>query len=337
MQEISGGGGVDAPVGGSSERAPYLTRAPTVKRKAVAPFVAGVSLRGFHFPLNLASLMLPRFSIITPSFRQLDWLKLCAASIADQAGPTVEHIVQDAGTGPDLEAWAAGQKSLTLHVEKDRGMYDAVNRGLRRASGEILAYLNCDEQYLPGTLAAVAEYFSQHPEVDVVFGSVVVVDGAGRYTCSRAALTPLENHTWVCTLAVFTAATFFRRHLIDDEQLFFSDDWRDVGDAAWVLELLRRKIHMGVLGRTTTAFADTGDNMNMKPNALAEQVRLRESAPGWMQKLRPLWTMQHRLRRLALGVYWPKPLSYAIYTHESPSARQTFDVAKPTFLWRGRF
>ena len=281
--------------------------------------------------------MRPQFSIITPSFRQLDWLKLCAASIADQTGATFEHIVQDAGTGPELEAWAAGQKALTLHVEKDRGMYDAVNRGLRRASGEILAYLNCDEQYLPGTLAAVAEYFSQHPEVDVVFGSVVVVDGAGRYTCTRAALPPLEYHTWVCTLAVFTAATFFRRRLLDEEKLFFSDDWRDVGDAAWVLELLRRKIRLGVLGQITTAFADTGDNMNMKPNALAEQVRLRESAPTWVQKLRPLWTMQHRLRRLVHGVYRPKPLSYAIYTHESPSARQTFDVAKPTFLWRGRF
>ena len=115
--------------------------------------------------------MRPQFSIITPSFRQLDWLKLCAASIADQAGVRVEHIVQDAGTGPELEAWAAGQQTLTLHVEKDRGMYDAVNRGLRRATGQILAYLNCDEQYLPGTLAAVADYFSRHPEVDVVFGS----------------------------------------------------------------------------------------------------------------------------------------------------------------------
>ena len=281
--------------------------------------------------------MRPQFSIITPSFRQLDWLKLCAASIADQTGVRVEHIVQDAGTGPELEAWAGGQKALTLHVEKDRGMYDAVNRGLRRASGEILAYLNCDEQYLPGTLAAVADYFSQHPEVDVVFGSVVVVDGAGRYRCSRAALPPLEYHTWVCTLAVFTAATFFRRRLIDEEKLFFSDDWRAVGDAAWILELLRRKIRMGVLDRITTAFADTGENLIMSPNALQEQVRLRESAPGWVQKLQPLWTMQHRLRRLVRGVYRPKPLSYAIYTHESPSVRQTFAVDQPTFLWRGRF
>lgn len=267
----------------------------------------------------------------------MDWLKLCAASIADQTGVQVEHIVQDAGTGPELEAWAAGQKGLTLHVEKDRGMYDAVNRGLRRATGQILAYLNCDEQYLPGTLAAVADYFKAHPEVDVVFGSVVVVDGAGGYRCTRAALPPLEYHTWVCTLAVFTAATFFRRRLIDEEGLFFSEEWRAVGDAAWVLELLRRKVRMGVIDRITTVFADTGENLIMSPNALQEQVRLRESAPRWVQKLQPLWTAQHRLRRLLRGVYWPKPLHYAIYTHDCPPARQIFAVDKPTFLWRGRF
>jgi len=66
-------------------------------------------------------------SIVTPSFRQLPWLKLCAASISDQAGVEFEHIVQDAGSGPELEAWAATQPQLRLVTEKDQGMYDAVN------------------------------------------------------------------------------------------------------------------------------------------------------------------------------------------------------------------
>ena len=280
--------------------------------------------------------MRPQFSIITPSFRQLDWLKLCAASIADQTGVRVEHIVQDAGTGPELEAWAAGRKTLALHVEKDRGMYDAVNRGLRRASGEILAYLNCDEQYLPGTLSAVADYFKAHPEVDVVFGNALVVDSAGRYLCSRAALPPMKYHTWVCTLSVFTAATFFRRRLIDEEKLFFSDEWRAVGDAVWNLELRRHKVRMGALGRTVATFTFTGDNLITAPNSVQEQERLRASAPVWVQKLQPLWTLLHRLRRLLHGNYRPKPLTYAIFTHDSPAARQTFAVEKPSFRWPGQ-
>ena len=54
-------------------------------------------------------------------------------------------------------------------------MYDALNRGLRRARGEICAHLNCDEQYLPGTLNRVAAIFEAQPEIDIVFGDALVV------------------------------------------------------------------------------------------------------------------------------------------------------------------
>jgi len=281
--------------------------------------------------------MPPKFSIVTPSYCQLDWLRLCAASIADQHSVQVEHIVQDAGTGPELEEWAAGKSSLKLYVEKDNGMYDAVNRGLRRATGEILAYLNCDEQYLPGTLATIANFFAQHSDVDVAFGHVVVVDAAGKYVCSREALLPQLYHTWVCTLPVFTAATFFRRRIIDQHKLYFNDQWRQLGDAVWVLELLKRRIRMAPIGRFLTAFTDTRENLMLKPNAIVEQKRLRESSPAWAQKLRAFWVLQHRLRRLFYGVYLPSKLTYSIFTKESPTKRQTFVVDRPTFIWPGRF
>ena len=280
--------------------------------------------------------MRPSFSIITPSFRQPDWLRLCAASIADQEGVQVEHIVQDAGTGGGLEAWAAAQPGLKLHVEKDRGMYDAVNRGLRRATGDILAYLNCDEQYLPGTLARVADFFEAHPEVDVVFGNVVVVDEAGDYLCSREVLPPQLCHVWVCTLGVFTAATFFRRKIIDRLGIFFPDDWRVIGDAVWVMELIRQKIPMAVLGEFTTAFTETGANLGLDSSAAVEQRRLIESAPAWVQKLRLLWVARYRLKRLLRGLYWPRKMDYAIYRRSSPERREKFTVAKPTSLWRAR-
>ena len=285
---------------------------------------------------TLPASMGPRFSIITPSFRQLGWLKQCAASIADQQGVTLEHIVQDAGSGPELEAWATTQPGLQLFVEKDRGMYDAVNRGLRRAKGEFLSYLNCDEQYLPETLAEVARFFDSHPHIDVLFGNAVVVNEKGAYICSRPVVLPKLMHTNVCTLGVFTAATFFRRSLIDKHQLFFDDAWRATGDAVWVLELIRRGIKMAVIRRFMSTFTDTGDNLILATNSLDEQRRLRESAPRWAQKLSSLWILLFRLRRLLAGVYWPKPLRYAIYTETSPTQRQDFNVEKPTFRWPGR-
>ena len=281
--------------------------------------------------------MRPAFSVITPSFRQLEWLKLCAASVADQEGVSVEHIVQDAGTGPELEVWAAGRPGLALHVEKDNGMYDAINRGLRKATGEILAYLNCDEQYLPGTLAAVQRFFEEHPDVDVVFGDAVVVDDSGNYLCSRRIILPTLYHTWVCVLPIFTAGTFFRRNLLDREKLFFSDDWKIIGDAVWAMELIRRGIPMAPLGKFTSAFTDTGANLSGDYRVREEHQRLRASAPAWVRLLAPVWVLLSRLRRLAQGHYRPKPLDYAIYTRSHPDKRVVFKVDRPTFRWQSDF
>ena len=95
-----------------------------------------------------------RISIVTPSYRRSAWLKLCIASVADQP-VGAEHIVQDAGSDDGTLDWLPRDSRVKVFVEKDQGMYDGVNRGLRRAGGDILAYLNCDEQYLPGALSTV--------------------------------------------------------------------------------------------------------------------------------------------------------------------------------------
>src|ERR1700758_4755369 len=99
-----------------------------------------------------------RFSIITPSFLGRQWLPLCIASVADQQRVEVEHIVQDSCSGDGTEELLRNYSSVREYIEKAEGMYDAVNRGFDRATGDILAYLNCDEQYLPGALKAVHEY-----------------------------------------------------------------------------------------------------------------------------------------------------------------------------------
>jgi glycosyltransferase involved in cell wall biosynthesis len=115
-----------------------------------------------------------RISIVTPSYRPSVWLKLCIASVADQQAG-VEHIVQDAGSDDGTLDWLPRDTRVKAFVEKDQGMYDGINRGLRRAGGDILAYLNCDEQYLPGALSTVLRFFEEHPAVDVLFGDVVML------------------------------------------------------------------------------------------------------------------------------------------------------------------
>ena len=126
-----------------------------------------------------------KFSIITPSFRNSDWLKLCIASVADQQGVELEHIVQDSCSDDGTQDWLPRDPRVKAFIEKDGGMYDAVNRGYRRATGDILAYLNCDEQYLPGALKAVHDFFEAHPQIEVALAGSIVTDGDGKYICHR--------------------------------------------------------------------------------------------------------------------------------------------------------
>lgn len=276
-----------------------------------------------------------RISIVTPSFRQPDWLRLCLASTADQKGVEVEHIVQDNNSGPAVRGVMATFPGARLFEETDQGMYDAVNRGLKRSAGEICAYLNCDEQYLPGTLGHVAEFFSTHPEVDVMFGDVVVVDTKGGYLCSRQVLTPRAGHTRFCHLNTLTAATFFRRTVVD-RGLLFDPQWRAVGDAAWVLTLLQAGVRMAVTRSYLAAFMETGANEGRKPSTLEEEARLRREVQTWRAAMAPWYALHHRLRRWSAGLYRPMPFEYQIHV-PGAEGRKSFTVEKSSFLWPGRF
>jgi glycosyltransferase involved in cell wall biosynthesis len=271
----------------------------------------------------------PAFSIITPSFRNSAWLKLCIASVADQQGVTLEHIVQDSCSDDGTQDWLPRDPRVKAFIEKDQGMYDAVNRGYRRATGDILAYLNCDEQYLPGALKTVAEYFARHPQVEVLLAGSIVTDGDGAYICHRHAMIPTSHQIWF-RFPVLTSSIFIRRKVIAERGIFFDTKWRDLGDFHWVHALMQRNVPMAVSNDFTSVFADTGDNMNLKPNAIREKAETEKMVPGWVKLLKPLWILSHRLRRLGHGHFSLKPTAYAIYTKASPEQRVTVAVPKPT-------
>jgi hypothetical protein len=172
---------------------------------------------------------------------------------ATQSLISVEHIVQDAGT-PELEhhaiAWGLRKEAgewrmsaphycLRIIQEADSGMYDAVNRGLGKASGEICAYLNCDEQYLSGALALIAAEFRDRPRCEVLFADAIVVGPDGSYICDRQVSVPSRWHTLVSgNLSIFTASTFSRRKVFLEREILFSSELIAVGDAEWALRLL---------------------------------------------------------------------------------------------------
>jgi len=274
-------------------------------------------------------------SIVTPSFRNSAWLKLCIASVADQQGVEFEHIVQDSCSDDGTQDWLPHDTRVQAHIEKDAGMYDAVNRGFKHAKGDILAYLNCDEQYLPGALKAVHDFFETHPDVDVVFPDTLITDPQGNYICHRYSLLPLRHHLWV-RFPILTCALFIRRRVLDELDVYFDTRWRDLGDLFWVMELVKRGARMAVLRRFTSVFTETGENMNLKPNAIREKQVKRDMTPGWILRSAKAIILHHKLRLLVSGVYFQKPFDYALYTLASPERRVTHHVTKPTALWQGR-
>ena len=103
-----------------------------------------------------------------------------------------------------------------------------------------------------------------------------------------------------------------------------------------MLALMEQKVPMAVCDTFTSVFADTGDNMNLKPNALREKKETAKMVPTWLRMLKPLWILSHRVRRLRAGHFQLKPTSYAVYTKDSPGQRVTIDVPRPTAVWWNR-
>jgi hypothetical protein len=124
----------------------------------------------------------PTISIVTPSFGQGQFLERTLYSVISQNYATLEYFVQDGGSTDDtVELLRRYEGSLSGWTsEPDEGQADAINRGFARCSGEIMAYLNSDDLLLPGSLAYVARYFASHPDVDVVYGHRVLIDGHDR-------------------------------------------------------------------------------------------------------------------------------------------------------------
>lgn len=260
-------------------------------------------------------------SVVTPSFRQLDWLRLCVASVADQGG-AVEHIVQDAGSEGVQQALA--DSPVRLFVEQDEGMYDAINRGLGRAAGEICAYLNCDEQYLPHTLAKVAAFFEANPETDLLFGDFIVVDERGYPFSYRRVVQPTADHIRFAHLNTASCAMFFRRRLVENGHRF-DTTWKTIGDAVWVKSLLDKNVRMEVLHEPLAVFTFTGENLGASELSRREMSHL--SAGVRLRRLRRAASIfSHRLRKLRAGAYRKRRLEIDIYTLASPEQRVPFEA-----------
>jgi len=137
---------------------------------------------GPHLPDNLAhGSSWPKVSIVTPSYDQAQFIEETIRSVLLQGYPDLEYIIMDGGsTDGSVEIIRRYEPWLShLHIGPDGGQAAAIAEGLRRATGEILAWLNSDDRYRPGALARVASFFTAHRRLAFGNGDVNQIDADG--------------------------------------------------------------------------------------------------------------------------------------------------------------
>jgi glycosyltransferase involved in cell wall biosynthesis len=168
----------------------------------------------------------PRLTIVTPSFNQGEFLEETIKSVLDQEYENLEYIVVDGGSTDRSVSIIKKYSHRLAHwvSEPDEGQYHAINKGFARATGEIMAWLNSDDKYLPWTLSVVADIFSAFPEVEWLtsvhplqwnsHGQAVAVDFTGalsRHSFLQGNNFPVEGsigRRWIQQ-----ESTFWRRSL----------------------------------------------------------------------------------------------------------------------------
>jgi glycosyltransferase involved in cell wall biosynthesis len=179
---------------------------------------------------SAAGVYKPAITIITPSFNQGKFIRRTLESVASQGIPSLEHLVFDGGSHDEtLSVLQASGPAVSWISEPDRGQGHAVNKGFKAARGDIIGWLNSDDIYYPGALRSVLDFFSRHPEADILYGMADHIDEHDR------CIEPYYNEPWdyerlkeicfICQPAVFFRRVIMERYGLLDESLRYCMDY----------------------------------------------------------------------------------------------------------------
>jgi glycosyltransferase involved in cell wall biosynthesis len=269
-----------------------------------------------------------RFSIVTPSFNQADFIGDALASVQQQNWPSVEHLVMDGSSTDEtvgiLERYSSlpDWGHLQWKSERDQGQSHALNKGFAAATGDVIGWLNSDDRYRPHCFEQVAHAFAEHPDADIIYGDYCCVDETGRPLCIRR---EIEFSSFVLlyhrVLYIPTTTTFFRRRIFDegnllDEQLHYALD------AEFFIRLANRRYRFRHLSAVLADFRFHPDSKTCSSplKQLAEKRRIMEDYSPVLRALP--WPLLRRgigsvLRSSAAGRRYSEKLLRGYYHVQS--------------------
>ncbi len=173
---------------------------------------------------------IPRIAIVTPSYNHAQFLEATIDSVLAQNYPKLHYHVQDGGSvDGSIELLKNRGDRISWRSEPDRGQSHAINLGFAGVDSDIMAYLNSDDVLLPGTLAAIVNFFAAHPDVDIVYGHRVFIDREG-LEIGRAVLPGHDGMTLQYADYIPQETMFWRRRVWQelktiDESFHYALDW----------------------------------------------------------------------------------------------------------------
>jgi glycosyltransferase involved in cell wall biosynthesis len=251
-----------------------------------------------------------RFSIVTPSFRQGRFIGATLDSILSQGVP-VQSIVMDGGSKDNtVEVLQSYGSRIQWRSEPDKGQTDAINKGLRLADGDIVAYLNSDDVYLPGALQRVQAVFEAHPEVDFVYGDFHAIDEHGALI-DRIKTIPFDRNiliydaNYICQPASFYRASLLKKIGGFDDSLHFLMDYE------FFLRAAKRGVRFHMIGEPLAAIRFHGNCKTLSDGVhpwaderrriIAEYARPKAQHPSALKLLRGLYRAKRYLKLIQRG------------------------------------
>lgn len=171
-----------------------------------------------------------KISVVTPSYNQGEFIGRTIESVLSQNYPNLEYVVVDGGSNDrTVDVLKKYENKIKWVSEKDGGQTEAINKGFKMITGEIMAYLNSDDTYEPDTLSVVAQYFVDNPEAMIVYGKGRHVDTNDKYIndypTEMVSLDILKNKCPICQPTVFWRRELWLKIGLFDESLQMGMDY----------------------------------------------------------------------------------------------------------------
>ena len=263
---------------------------------------------------------LPLVTIVTPSYNQGEYIEATIRSVLEQDYPRIEYLVVDGGSSDDtLEVLSRQTSRVRWISEPDHGQGDAIRKGFALTQGEILAWLNADDVYLPGAVSRVVAAFQESSPVDLVYGNAEFIDRAGAVLGPCEQVEPFDLGRLINDLDfIVQPATFFRREPYSaagglDPSLTYCLDY----------DLWIRMAQRGAVAFTSDVLA---------------QVRIypqTKTASGGLARLDEIEHMVRRYGRNALPTDFEREMVAACRRHAESAIREGHLKTGAVDVWRG--